>query len=433
MEILSLGKKIKRRRKELNMTLKDLAGSRITPGQISLVESGRSNPSMDLLEYLAEVLDTSIEYLMESEETQAEKICVYYEQVAESYIISKDLICAEEYIEKSLYYTEKFNLELQRAKNLFLRGKLYMEKKELPLAQQLFLSASSIFSKNNSYNEVAKSFLCLAEITMELKAFHSTISYLGQAEKIYTDNNIGNDFMVGEIYFQMAQAYFKLEDTKNAKEYSLLAREKFEEVYDKEKYAKKLLLLSEQYNKAGDLSNAIKYSKKTLEIYRDLQKEEKIVSIENNLGKLFSGFDNLEEAHRHFEIAKNIRLRNDKESIVDILMNICENHIKTKNIEKCEEVLQQITDLISEEDVDAFIDKNILMIRILGMKEMYEDVEEVLLYTFKYAKSRNAKKKTAKLAMILGKFYIDCKKNNEATMYLNEGVNILKELDTSSN
>ena len=51
MEILSLGEKIKRRRKQLNMTLKDLAKDRITPGQISLVESGRSNPSVDLLEY----------------------------------------------------------------------------------------------------------------------------------------------------------------------------------------------------------------------------------------------------------------------------------------------------------------------------------------------------------------------------------------------
>ncbi|EOU1975017.1 helix-turn-helix transcriptional regulator, partial [Clostridium perfringens] len=82
MEILSLGEKIKRRRKELNMTLKELAGERITPGQISLVESGRSNPSMDLLEYIAITLNTSVEYLMETEKTQAEKICLYYEQIA---------------------------------------------------------------------------------------------------------------------------------------------------------------------------------------------------------------------------------------------------------------------------------------------------------------------------------------------------------------
>lgn len=62
------------------MTLKDLAGDRITPGQISLVESGKSNPSMDLLEYLASALNTSVEYLMETEETQAEKICIYFEK-----------------------------------------------------------------------------------------------------------------------------------------------------------------------------------------------------------------------------------------------------------------------------------------------------------------------------------------------------------------
>ena len=83
MEILSLGEKIKKRRKELTMTLKDLAGDRITPGQISLVESGRSNPSMDLLEYLAFSLSTSVEYLMETEKTQAEKISIYVEHVAE--------------------------------------------------------------------------------------------------------------------------------------------------------------------------------------------------------------------------------------------------------------------------------------------------------------------------------------------------------------
>ncbi|EGO86688.1 XRE family transcriptional regulator, partial [Clostridium botulinum C str. Stockholm] len=73
------------------MTLKDLAGDRITPGQISLVESGKSNPSMDLLEYLANTLNISIEYLMESEETQAEKICIYYENISESHILNNQL------------------------------------------------------------------------------------------------------------------------------------------------------------------------------------------------------------------------------------------------------------------------------------------------------------------------------------------------------
>ena len=163
MEILALGEKIKRRRKELEMTLKDLAGDRITPGQISLVESGRSNPSMDLLEYLANALQTSVEYLMESEETQAEKISVYYEQVAESYILAGDYSTGEKYIENALYYVEKYNLEYRKAKILYIRAKIFMAKNELTLAQQFFLSSNVIFIKNNNHEEIINTFLNLAE------------------------------------------------------------------------------------------------------------------------------------------------------------------------------------------------------------------------------------------------------------------------------
>ena len=264
MEILTLGEKIKRRRKELEMTLKDLAGDRITPGQISLVESGRSNPSMDLLEYLANSLQTSVEYLMESEETQAEKICVYYEQMAETYILNSDYISAEKYIENALYYAEKYNLEYRKAKNLSLRANIYKEKEELVLAQQLYLSANVIFIKRNNYEQIINTFLNLGKITLSLKAYHSATSYLKQAEKVYLDNNVGNDFILGEIYYQMAESYLKIDNIKNAIDYTFLAKQKFEQVQNREEYGRTLMILSKEYNKKGDIAHAIKYSKKTL-------------------------------------------------------------------------------------------------------------------------------------------------------------------------
>lgn len=58
-----------------------------------------------------------------------------------------------------------------------------------------------------------------------------------------------------------------------------------------------------------NLVNAIKYSKKTLEVYRELEEEKNISAIENNLGKLFFEFDNIEEAFRHYKVAKEIRMR----------------------------------------------------------------------------------------------------------------------------
>lgn len=433
MEILALGEKIKRKRKELDMTLKDLAGDRITPGQISLVESGRSNPSMDLLEYLAGALQTSVEYLMESEETQAEKISIYYEQVAESYILSGDYITGEKYIENALYYVEKYNLEYRKAKILYLRAQIYMAKDELTLAQQFFLSSNVIFIKNNNYEEIINTFLNLGKITLMLKAYHSANSYLRQAEKVYLDNSIGNDSLLGEIYYYMARSYFKTEDIGKAIDYSFLAKSKFEQVHNREEYAKTLLLISEEYNKKGDLTNAIKYSQKTLEVYKELDELNNISEIENNLGKLFYEFENIEESFKHYEISKDIRIRRKDYKIIDTLINICENYIKLKNISKCEEVLEEIASYIEEEDMEKLIDLNILWYRIYTIKEMTKEAEYILLDTYKLSRTSNLKKKSAQLAIMIGKFYIDNKRDFEAAKYLDEGVNIFKEIGILKN
>lgn len=433
MEILSLGEKIKRRRKELNMTLKDLAGDRITPGQISLVESGRSNPSMDLLEYLANTLKTSVEYLMETEETQAEKICTYFEQVAESYILAGDMILGEKYIENSLYYAEKYNLEYRKAKNMYLRGQIYMKKEEFVSAQQFFLSANVIFIKNNYYEEMIRTFLYLGKITLELKAYHSASSYLKQAEKVYVDNNLGDDYLLGEIYYNMAVTYFNIEDTKNSINYSYLAKSKFEQLYDKKKYAKTLLLLSEEYNKKGDLESAIKYSKNALQVYYELADAENISNIENNLGRLFCQFDNIEESFVHFEIAKEIRSRQKDNKIIETLINICENYIKLKDTNKCKEVLEEIEKVLDTSDEDAFIEYKLLNYRISLLKENFIEAENVLQDTFRIAKEGKINKKAGEIAVLLGKFYLDHKNDSEAAKYLNEGVSIFKELGVIRN
>lgn len=47
-------------------------------------------------------------------------------------------------------------------------------------------------------------------------------------------------------------------------DYAFLAKQKFEQLQNKEEYGKALLLLAQDYNKNGDLANAIKYSKKDI-------------------------------------------------------------------------------------------------------------------------------------------------------------------------
>ena len=428
MEILALGEKIKRRRKELSMTLKDLAGDRITPGQISLVESGRSNPSMDLLEYLAGALETTVEYLMESEETQAEKISIYYEQVAESYILGGYYETGEKYIENALYYAEKYKIEYRKAKNLYLRANIFMAKGELRLAQQFFLSANVIFIKNNNYEDIVNTLLNLGKITLRLKAYHSSSSYLRQAEKVYLDNEIGSEGLLGEIYYYMAEAYFKTEHINKAMDYSFLAKEKFKQVQDRKEYAKTLLILSEEYNKKGDLTNAIKYSQKTLDVYKELDELNTMSEIENNLGKLFYEFENIEESFKHYEIAKSIRSRSNDNKIIETLLNIYENYIKLKNIDMCEEILGELKKYLKEDDIRNIIEVNLLWYRLYIIKEMYKEAEDILIDTYKLAKTNNLLNKAGQVAIMIGKYYIDNKKEFEAAKYLDEGVTIFRNI-----
>jgi tetratricopeptide (TPR) repeat protein len=428
MEILSLGEKIKRRRKELEMTLKDLAGDRITPGQISLVESGKSNPSMDLLEYLAETLKTSVEYLMESEETQAEKICLYFENIAEAYILNSDHSVGEQYIEKALYYAEKYNLEYRKAKNLYLRARIFMVKGESAPAQQFFLSANVIFIKNNSYEDIVNSFLNLGKITYELKAYHSSNSYFQQAEKVFIDNDIGNDFMLGEIYYYIAATYFKLENIDKSISYTFLAKEKFNQIDSKREYAKTLLLLAEEYNKKGDVNNAIKYSKKSLGVFKDVNDQDYIAEIENNLGKLFYEFENIEESFKHLLKAKEIRQKNKDTKLNETLISLCENYIRLKDIENCVKILNEVLENINDGDNEGLINYYLLKYRVNLLEDNTDDAENTLLTALSFAKNMDCSKQAGEIAIMLGKFYIDSKNDKEAARYLNEGVEIFKSI-----
>ena len=428
MEILSLGEKIKRRRKELDMTLKDLAGDRITPGQISLVESGKSNPSMDLLEYLATTLNTSIEYLMESEDTQAEKICIFYENLAESYLLNNDLNQGEQYIENALYYAEKYKLEYRKAVNLFLRANIHMKKGEFAIAQQFFLSANVIFIRNGSHEQIINTFIKLGYITLELRAYFSACSYFQQAEKVFVDNNIGNDFLIGEIYYYIAYTYFKLESVEKAINYSYLAREKFIQINNKKEYARTLLLLSQQYSQMGDVDNAIKYSQKTLVIFKEIEDMEYVSEIENNLGKLFYEFENMEESFAHLNKARELREQNNDIRIVDTLINLCENYIKLKDVPNSKIILQDMLNILGESDYKARLQYYLLKFRVDTLEGNNSEAEQTLHVALNFASNNDLIKEYGEIAITIGKYYVDLGNEKEAARYLNEGVDSFRKI-----
>ena len=61
---MTIGEKIKTRRKELGLTQNEVAGDKISRNMLSLIESGNATPSLDTLYYIADKLNIRIEYLV---------------------------------------------------------------------------------------------------------------------------------------------------------------------------------------------------------------------------------------------------------------------------------------------------------------------------------------------------------------------------------
>ena len=65
---MTLGEKLRARRKALGMTQKDVAGSAVTRNMICAIERGDVSPSLSTLAAIAEAHSVPIEYLVSDED-----------------------------------------------------------------------------------------------------------------------------------------------------------------------------------------------------------------------------------------------------------------------------------------------------------------------------------------------------------------------------
>jgi tetratricopeptide (TPR) repeat protein len=242
------------------------------------------------------------------------------------------------------------------------------------------------------------------------------------------DNEMASDFLLGEIYYYIGYTYFKLDNIEKAIKYSYLAQEKFKQIDNKKDYANSLLLLAKEYNVKGDIKNAIKYSRITLKIFYEINNLTYISEIENNLGRLFYEFDNIEQSFLHLNKAKEIRQKSNDSKLIYTLVNICENYIKLKSINKAKDALVDILAYIEEGNYKVLDKYYLLKYRIDLLEDDMGEAENTLLQALNFVKQEERIKKAAEISIILGKFYIDSNRDKQAAKYLNEGVELFNKI-----
>ena len=268
---MTLGEKIKKKRKSLKMTQSSLAGDKVTRNMISRIESGAALPSLDTIKYIAERLSVPPSYLLSEADdllfyeknTWMSKIYEAFSQNDFNFCLNK--ISSFSDVDNELAYIAAVS-SFELAKNAFLRGSLktalcYFEKVEvfarstvLPLESTIALSemyraiASNIqapllefdeekfvLSLYSTYDYEMYKYLVqdgdfeyknpcflyhsLARKKIKERKYQEAVVLLLQAADAARDREY-NSFAVFGIYADLEQCYKQLYDFENAYRYS---------------------------------------------------------------------------------------------------------------------------------------------------------------------------------------------------------------------
>ncbi|MGL5316013.1 MAG: helix-turn-helix domain-containing protein [Peptostreptococcaceae bacterium] len=333
MDILSLGEKIKKLRKEKNMTLKELAGDRITAAQISHIERDKSHTSYELLDYLAEKLEVSIDYLLETKEMQSRKITDNLILQSEVFIKCNELEKAEVQIKEVIEICKEYKLIDNYGKSNFLLGDINLKREEYSDAVINYEKALYFFIKNNDKHDIFKCYLNIGKIYMQEDFYKGAIGHFNFAEEVLDESPVEDIEVYKDLYSKMAQCHIKLGNPNKSIEYidkinmldikngekeelenlilkanNLLSMEKYEE--SKEYFKRVLEILEKEENRTGLANVYLTIS----DIYRTIGETEKV----------------LEYSHKVYEIKKN----DEDEHMMDGLFKIIEAYIDSEEYEK---------------------------------------------------------------------------------------------------
>lgn len=202
-----LGDKIRHRRKQLGLTLKDLAEDIVTPSQISAIEKGKCKPSYDLLVHIARRLGTDVEYFTLSEEEKHRK---FFSSVKDK---SSRLISEGDYPEALSILNGVENIlcyltYIQKGHFHYLRGECYYLQQKYSMAFDCYTSALGYFLKTKDVSTTANTYIKIANCLFNTDKTDLALGYYLKASEII-NMDTEKDLTLG-ILFNLCVCYTKL-------------------------------------------------------------------------------------------------------------------------------------------------------------------------------------------------------------------------------
>ena len=428
MNILSLGEKIKKLRKEKNMTLKELAGDRITAAQISHIERDKSHTSSELLEYLAKQLDVSVDYLLETKEMQSKKLTDNLILQSEILIKCNNLEKAEEQLNEAIKICYKYNVLDNYGTCNFLLADINFKNGKYSEAVMSYEKALHYFIRNNDKEKLYKCYLNIGKIYLIEELYKGAIFQFEFAEGILNEIKIEDVDTYKDLYSKMAYCYIKL----NNNEKSLYYINKMDEIDIKNNPDEELnaiMLKANNLLNMGEFEKSKEYFKKALEILDEEKNKTELASIYLTISEIYKSIGNLDKVLEYSQRVYDIKKSDEDEYMMKSLFKIIEVYISNYDYDMAKRYCKIAL---------ASSIKNKNRLNVYKILKYYSDMykaqnENVIAIEYLHKcisiiSELNNKKILADLYINLGELYSNISKDKELEYY-QKGVCIYKNID----
>ena len=375
MNILSLGEKIKKLRKEKNMTLKELAGDRITAAQISHIERDKSHTSRELLEYLASQLDVSVDYLLETKEMQSKKLTDNLILQGKILIKCNDLEKAEDQLNEAIKICDEYKVLDNYATCNFLLADINFKKGKYSESVMGYEKALYYFIKNNDKDKLYKCYLNIGKIYskmaycyIKLDNNEKSLDYINKMDEIDIKNNPEEEL---DVLILKANNFLNVGEFEKSKEYFKKALEILDKEKNKTELASIYLTISEIYKSVGKLDRSLEYSQRVYDIKKSDEDEYMMKSLFRIIETYISNYEyDMAKKYCKIALASSIKNKNRLNEYrvlkyySDMHKAQNENIIAIEYLHKCINIISELND------------EKILADLYINLGELYSDISK---------------------------------------------------------
>ena len=428
MQILSLGEKIKKLRKEQNMTLKELAGDRITAAQISHIERDKSHTSQELLEYLADKLGVSVDYLLETKEMQSKKITDNLILKSEIYIKCDELEEAEEQINEIIKVCKNYKLTENYGKCNNLLAEIYCKRGDYSSAVYYYEKALYYFIKNEDKEDIYNCYVSIGDI-YGLDKFHKgALTHYMFAKEVLEESNIEDGDIYKELYSKISKSYMNLKQPQKALEFM----EKIDRIDNEDNVKEEVNIL---VMKAKGLLSVGKYVEskecfnKALEIIKKEENKNRLAQVYLTMSNIYSEIGDVDKHLEYSQKVYDITKRDENKYMMESLFNMIESYVQKGEYEMAQKYCK-LALVSSIKNKDKYYEYKSLKF-YSDMYKNQDEVETAIDYLNKcitIANNLQDSKILANLYIELGKLYSNISKDKELEYY-QKGVLMYKDLN----